>query len=92
MKIIRIWSTECKDTHNAVLICVYGKNGCILSCCYDALCEVRVESAMYIDEKGKKKYEAAHNDYHLNVHNAGLLTMWRENVNCQAIISRPGQY
>jgi ATP-dependent DNA helicase PIF1 len=64
------------------------KKGSILKCRYNAPWEVRDDSILFIDEKGKKKYEPARNDDRLNVHNVDLLAMWRANVDCQPVVSR----
>jgi ATP-dependent DNA helicase PIF1 len=64
------------------------KKGSILSCRYNAPWDVRDESLLFIDEKGRKKYEPARNDDRLNIHNLDLLAMWRANVDCQPVVSR----
>jgi ATP-dependent DNA helicase PIF1 len=64
------------------------KKGSILKCRYNAPWEVHDDSILFIDEKGKKKYEPARNDDRLNVHNVDLLAMWHANVDCQPVVSR----
>ena len=64
------------------------KKGSILSCCYNSPWDVQDESLLFIDEKGRKKYEPARNDDRLNIHNLDLLAMWRANVDCQPVVSR----
>jgi hypothetical protein len=67
---------------------LFAKKGSILKCRYNAPWEVRDDSILFIDEKGKKKYEPTRNDDRLNVHNVDLLAMWRANVDCQPVVSR----
>ena len=61
--------------------------GIILTCWYNALWDLCDESRLFIDDQGRKKYEPARNDDRLNVHNIDLLTMWRENVDFQPMLS-----
>lgn len=57
----------------------------IISCSYNAPCQVHDNSIMFIDEKGKNKYEAAWNYDRLNVQNVDLLRKWQENVDFQEL-------
>ena len=43
---------------------------------------------MFIDGNGKKTYIPARNDELLNIHNSSMLSIWRENVDCQHVLSR----
>jgi hypothetical protein len=64
------------------------KKGYVLTCRYNAPWEVRDDSLLFIDEKGRKKYEPTRNDDRLNVHHVDLLAMWCANVDCQPVVSR----
>ena len=57
-------------------------------CRYNAPWELQDQSKMFVNEKGHKKYEPAHNDDRLNVHNIPLLSIWRANVDFQPVLSR----
>ena len=63
------------------------KKGSILACCYNTPWELHDESILFINEKGQNKYEPAHNDDRLNVHNAHFIAMWCAIVDCQSIVS-----
>lgn len=45
-------------------------------------------STLTCDEAGKTKYEPTRNDDRLNVHNPEMLSIWRENIDCQAVTSQ----
>ena len=47
-----------------------------------------MESLLYIDEMGQNTYRPSHNDECLNIHNPNILQTWRENVDCQQVLSR----
>ena len=60
----------------------------MLSCRYGVPWELKSTSLLFIDDKGHKTYVPARNDERLNIHNADLLSIWRENVDCQPVLSR----
>lgn len=64
------------------------KRGYVLTCHYKDPWKVCNESLLSIDEKGQKKYELAHNDDRVNVHNADLLKMWHASVDCHPVVYR----
>ena len=57
-------------------------------CRYNAPWQLQDQSKIFVNDKGHKKYEPAHNDDRLNVHNIPLLSIWRSNVDFQPILSR----
>jgi ATP-dependent DNA helicase PIF1 len=59
-----------------------------LQCRYNCPWTLQSNSSLFIDASGKKKYEPARNDDRLNIHNPDILTIWRENMDCQPILSR----
>jgi hypothetical protein len=76
-----------RHTKCSVDSCLH-KKGYVVTCRYNAPWEVRDDSLLFIDEKGRKKYEPTRNDDRLNVHNVDLLAMWHANVDCQPVVSR----
>lgn len=67
--------------------CLRKKNN-VLSCRYGVPWEFNPTYSLFIDNKGQKTYKHAHNDDRLNIHNADLLSIWRENVDFQTVLSR----
>jgi hypothetical protein len=94
-----IFSSNPHDDYEHLLNCVQRhtkcsvdsylyKKGAILSFHYNDPWDVRDESLLFIDEKGRKKYEPTQNDDRINIHNLDLLATWRANVDCQPVVSR----
>ena len=73
--------TKCKD--GACL----RKKGQKKECRYKAPWKEQPNSTLTCDELGKKEYALARNDDRLNVHNPKMLSIWRANIDCQAVTS-----
>ena len=59
-----------------------------LQCRYNCPWTLQSNSSLFIDASGKKKYEPSRNDDRLNIHKPDILIVWRENMDCQPILSR----
>lgn len=76
------WHTKCSE-----YTCLKKKNS-TLECRYKAPWPEQLESSFLLDHNNNPSYKRERNDNHLNVHNPTMLTIWRANVDCQAIYSK----
>ena len=49
---------------------------------------MKVAYSLFIDANGHKTYNPTRNDFVLNIHNPAMLSIWRDNVDFQPVISR----
>ena len=65
----------------------FHKKGTYVQCLYDFPYDLQATS-LFIDPNGSKTYNPARNDSLLNIHNPTMLSIWRDNVDCQHVLSR----
>jgi hypothetical protein len=76
-----------RHTKYAEMTCLCKKASKV-QCRYNFPWNLRSESSLFTDDTDKKKYELSRNDDLLNIHNPDMLTICRENMDFQPILSR----
>ena len=64
------------------------KKGTSVQCCHGFLYDLQATTSLFIDPNGCKTYNPARNDSLLNIHNPTMLSIWRDNVDCQPVICK----
>ena len=77
-----------KDTQNVQNQLAFIKKGMSLKCRYGFPFDLQATSSLFIDANVRKTYNPSRNDSILNIHNPTTLSIWRDNVDCQPVLSR----
>ena len=59
-----------------------------MKCCYGFPYELQATYSLFIDANGRKTYNPARNDSLINIHNPVMLSIWRDNVDCQHVLCK----